>query len=251
MTLHEKFGWHTPLADYVARLPASYPDPTSPKFKDASNPYRTDHDCAATCAVLVGDSRVAISSAKECVRVSLDYFHGQWRQGAPLQLNKPRWMPYDWYSVAPTALFWASALGDWEAVRSLCQFPRVPPKWEWPEHAYLSLLGFFMRGETLEQHAPTIDYIRSKRKLQPKLLLECLFALASRNAAQFQAAWQTYLDYFLKHERNQHRLDLLQSRNASFYAAAADHFGILLNQPAKYKDYVVGPLQPSAARRDR
>ena len=196
MTLFEKFKWHTPLADYVAGLPASYPDSSARNLKDALWSYRTAHDCVATCAILIGDSQTALASAQQCVRASIDHYHGEWRRGAAIQSNQPRWKPYDWFNAAPDSLFWASILSDWKAISLLCQFPCVPPKWEWPDHAYFSLLGFFLRGEALDQHAETVGFVRAKKKQQPKLLLECLSALATRDAAQFQAAWERYLDYF-------------------------------------------------------
>jgi len=242
MTLFETFGWHTPLADYLSRLPESYPDAGAPNFKDALWSYRGAHDCAATCAILVGDQQAALTSARECVRASIDHFHGNWRKGAAIQSNQPKWNPYDWFNNAPDGLFWGSIIGDWQSVALLARFPRVPPKWEWPDHAYFGLLGFFLRGESLEHHVQTVDFILGKKKHQPKLLLDCLLALASRSATKLQEAWVRYLEYFLKHERNKDRLTLLQSRNASFYAAAAKYHELPLDVPDKYKNYVVASL---------
>lgn len=172
----------------------------------------------------------------------MDHFMGEWRRGLAIQSNQSRWNPHDWFSNAPDALFWASVIGDWKAIEALSRFPCVPPKWACPDHAYFSLLGYFLRGESLDTHQHTVGFILTKKKQQPRLLLECLSALSALNASRFQNAWETYLDYYLKHERNKRQLNLLQSRNASFYAAAALHYGVQLEIPTRYTDYVVESL---------
>lgn len=242
MTLFEKFNWDTPLAGSLSDLPGSYPDSTAPNFKELLWSYRITHNCAATCAILIGDRKTARSSAKEYIKAAIDHFHGEWRRNAKIQSNQPRWKPYDWFSVGPDALFWAAICDDWKAVQLLSQFPCIPPKWDWPDHAYFSLLAFFLRGESLEQHASIVDFILGKKKQQPKLLLDCLMEISRCDTAKFQKAWERYLDYFLKHERNKGQLTLLQSRNASFYAALAGNRGLALKIPAKFEDYIVQSL---------
>jgi len=126
-----------------------------------------------------------------------------------------------------------------KAVVALSQFPRVPPKWEWPDHAYFALLGFFLRGESLDGHRQTIEFILGKNKQQTRLLIECLRALASRDAARFQMAWETYMDHFRKRECRKDQVDLFQSKNGSFYVFAAKHYQLNLNIPERFADYVV------------
>jgi hypothetical protein len=236
MTLAEKFGWHVPMAKSLESLPASYPDTSAHNFGDLISSYKSRHAYIADCAVLEGDSQQAVSSAREVVRASLDYFFGEWRQRVA---NKPSDNPYFWFCDSPVALFWASALGDWKAVVALSQFPRVPPKWEWPDHAYFALLGFFLRGESLDGHRQTIEFILGKNKQQTRLLIECLRALASRDAARFQMAWETYMDHFRKRECRKDQVDLFQSKNGSFYVFAAKHYQLNLNIPERFADYVV------------
>ncbi|HXA44837.1 MAG TPA: hypothetical protein VNZ25_04980 [Candidatus Angelobacter sp.] len=236
MSLAEKFGWHVPMTESLKSLPAAYPDTSSHNFKDLIWSYKSKHSYVADCALLEGDFQQAITSAREVVRASLDYFFGEWR---PRVANKLSDNPYDWFCNSPEALFWASSLGDWKAVTALSQFPRVPPKWEWPDHAYFALLGFFLRGESLDDHQLAIEFILSKKKQQTRLLLECLRALSVRDTARFQTAWETYMDHFLKRERKKDQVDLFQSRNGSFYAFAAKHYQLHLSIPERFGDYVV------------
>jgi hypothetical protein len=170
MTLAEKFGWRVPMAKYLESLPECCPDTSAPNFGDLIWSYKSWHDNVADCPVLEEDSQQAIRSAKEVVRASLDHFFGDWRQKS----GRENGDPYDWHNNGPMALFWASFLNDWKAIASLSQFPRLPTKWEWPEHAYYALLAFFIRGESLGDHQQTVDYILNKKKEGPKLLVECL-----------------------------------------------------------------------------
>lgn len=237
MKLAEKFGWRMPYATALESLPGPWPEASLPNFGDEIWSYKSRHDFVADCALLEGDLQQAVNSAKEVVRASLDYFFGKWRQTSGREDGDP----YDWFNNGSMALFWASWLNDWESLASLSQFPRPQPKWEWPDHAYFALLGFFIRGEKLGEHQRTIEYVLSKKKEGMKLLLECLLALECRDPVRFQTAWETYMAYFKKRERKKDRPDLLRSKNGSFYVYAAKHYHVPLTVPEQFVDFVVSP----------
>ena len=66
------------------------------------------------------------------------------------------------------------------------------------DNAYYKLLASFLRGDAFD--SDLIKQIQSTRKKRPRLLLDCIAALDTRDEKQLQSALKKYLSYYIKSE---------------------------------------------------
>jgi hypothetical protein len=102
------------------------------------------------------------------------------------------------------SLPWACALGDWEDVRRIAEYP---PENRFPEAAKAGgetawgwALAMFLRGQPRKKVEHFLVKAETEQAKRPKLLCPVLRALLDKDAAQFEEALLAYLAYYRKSE---------------------------------------------------
>ena len=144
----------------------------------------------ATECYIAGERQKAQEAARLVVEAVLRYFYGDWRKRLPTPegtVGQDEWNPFClWYEELMRSLPWACALGDWDAVRRMSQYPpenklpeaakaRGETAWGW---ALVALL----RGRERDLIEHFLVRAESDKAKRPKLLCPVLRALLGSHA---------------------------------------------------------------------
>lgn len=203
------------------------------------------HVYAIECYV-EGDAEKKKESAKLVVRAALDYFYGNWRKTLPTPddtIGHDAWKPFClWYDEAVNSLPWACALGDWEAVRRIAEYP---PEDRFPEAAKAKgemawgwALITFLRGEPRKRVEAFIAKAEEDKAKRPKLLCPVLRALIEKDACEFEKTLLAYLAYYRKSEFKLNIHKLLTLDGTTLYHLGRKQ-GLNIQLPENVVDHVI------------
>lgn len=180
------------------------------------------------------------------VEAVLRYFYGDWRKRLPTPegtVGQDEWNPFClWYEELMRSLPWACALGDWDAVRRMSQYPpenklpeaakaRGETAWGW---ALVALL----RGRERDLIEHFLVRAESDKAKRPKLLCPVLRALLGSHADVFGKALSTYLAYYRRSEFERDLDKLLALDGTTLYHLGRRR-GFNVQLPGDVADHVI------------
>ena len=247
MTLKEKIGWkhsspiwEKTLADEQNRI-FSGKAVQFTYYCYASKAY----DYAVECFLVAG-SKTKKKDAETVVHAALEYFYGNWRKTLTTpdgKTGQAEWNSFClWYEEVIRSLPWASALGDWESVRKIAEYP---PENMLPEAskakgetAWVWALVTFLRGHSKNQIEPFLKKAETDNAKRPKLLCPVLRALLDKDEVLFGKALLTYLAYYRKNEFKMDSEKVLALTGTTLYHLGRKQ-GFEVNLPENVADHII------------
>jgi len=230
MTLKEKLKWKGALTSIFDGIKEKQHDIASGKATALTYSFLLSHTVAHAIECYVeGDLQKSKDAAKLVVNAALEYCYGQWQKRLPTpdgKVGHEAWKhEFAWYPEAIEPLPWACALGDWEAVRKIAEYP---PEDRFPEAsraggetAWAWALVMFLRGRPRKEVEQFLARAEGHKAKRPKLLGPVLKALLDTNQREFNGALSAYLVYYRKRE---FKLEL--NKLLAFDATVLWHLGL-------------------------
>jgi hypothetical protein len=209
VTLKEKLKWEGAIATRLESVERNKLEiasgvaqkPTYYLFTGAT--FRFAVEC-----YVEGEAQKSKDAAKLVIYAVLEFFYGNWRKTQPTpdgKVGQEEWKPFClWFEEVMESLPWACALGDWESVRKIAEYP---PENRWPEankargeSAWTWALVTYLRGQPRKQVEHFLVRAETHKAKRPKLLCPVLRALLDNDAGQFEKTLLAYMTYYLKSE---------------------------------------------------
>lgn len=206
------------------------------------------HTLVATEYYLLEDRKSAAKYAAEVVPAVVEHFFGDWRR-----TSKADGGPHDpmfwkrseaWMDHFASALGWGSALGDWEGLRKVAEYPDddcpdddCPDDGEPSRKALYRAFGSYLLGRPGPQ---TLKHLEAaSRKKSSALAAEALRRVEAKDTKGFERA---IADFLKHHRKTKFPLDQLtdaQSRDATFLVHLAEREGLKFDVPEPYQDLLI------------
>ena len=206
-----------------------------------------DANFVAICYWCEGDHAEAKKYASKCVQHAVDYFFGKWRAEIQTDLKTldPAWwrIHATWATTLSEALCWASALGNWAAVRRLSEYPTKQSK---PgvdatreEAAMYLALAYFLRNESAASYEDCFRTIREGGSQKAKLVANVLRALQAKDKNQYEHSLKEYLEYFRKREFKKTKLSKLLCLDGTTLLNVGKEEGLDFKMPPEVRDHII------------
>ena len=247
MTLKEQLNWTSAITNRLESVHYTRQEIASGTATDASYYFLVGKThCYAIECYVEGDANKFKESARLVVQAALDYFYGKWREDLPTPdgtIGQEAWKPFClWYEEVMQSLPWACALGDWEAVRRIAEYPpenRLPEAAKAKgETAWGWALISFLRGDPRTRVEGFIAKAEADKAKRPKLLCSVLRALLENDAAEFGKALFAYLAYYRKSEFKLNVDKLLALDGTTLYQIGRK-LGFNIELPGNVADHVI------------
>lgn len=151
-------------------------------------------------------------------KLAVDYFFGNWREHfwnddsrRHVDAAKCRKKLYWFYELGHG--LWSSLLGRQEKeLRQLVQYPETDLKPDQvamlrrseDDHHFLIVLARFIRDGSLSKSARLVGTVQKSRQRRPRMLLDCLTAIADENVENLGKALKTFMAFYKAMELDTH-----------------------------------------------
>ena len=247
MTFREKLHWEGFMANRLESVRDMQREIGAGTAKEGTYYFFLGATCRyAIESYINGNPHETKEAGKLVVQAVLDYFYGDWRERLPAPdgtMGHEGWKPFClWYEEVMRSLPWACALGDWEAVRRIAEYP---PENKFPEAARAAgetawawALVAFLRGKPRKEVERFLVKAETHKAKRPKLLAPVLRALLNDDAAEFNETLLTYLAYYRKSEFKRELEKLLTLDGTTLFHLGRKH-GFNVQMPDDVADHVI------------
>jgi hypothetical protein len=247
MTLKEHLNWEGAIANRLESLQQTQREIALGKAKEPAYYFLVGKAkwYAVEC-YLEGQAQMPKEAAQVVVHATLEYFYGEWRKRLLTPdgtVGHEEWKPHClWYDEVMGSLPWACALGDWEAVRRIAEYP---PANRYPEAAkaggetaWAWALVAFLRDTSLGQLEQFLTKAETHKAKRPKMLCPVLRALLDNDAVMFKTTLLAYLAYYRRSEFKREVEKLLSLDGTTLYHLGRKQ-GLRVQLPEDLNNHVI------------
>lgn len=231
---------------YFLRSLANVPTSYSERFhSDILRRKIGDHSSAAVCFYIVEDLVQCAEHAQQVLSGVQELFLGDWRHHSETDdgvVDPEWWHAHLWWTQEYRAcLGWGSALGEWEQLKVVSEYPEgrcpVDESGE-AEKVYLCSVADSILEKDLAATVESLKWLAGGYERRFALLANLELAFVDRDDAMLQRAFDQYLAYFAKHDAKQNTIVRI-SYEGTFYFHRGRAAGIPLKLSEKCGDYIV------------
>lgn len=203
-------------------------------------------NCIVICYDLLGNKKQSKKFAKLAVVAGIDYFEGSWRS-IPIKEcpeNPKKWLyqNFGWIDEFRWTIMCALYLHDYESAKRFAAYPSEECT-DYMDYCIDDWACYLLMASVIKDgrmdNEKLLKKVSAGKKKKPKLIVEILKAIVTKDHIKFNETFSDYLKYIKRSEFKRSHIDTLQSIDGTILYHLAEIFELPISGEIKNNPYII------------